>query len=72
MSGQIMSGVDVLIHNPMKEEGCFASLENEQEFRQTDHYGFFYCFFFSEHNRVMSLNSVQSGVRKQKSKISPT
>lgn len=72
MSGQIMSQVDVLIHNLMKEKGFFASSENEQEFRQTHHYAFFFCFFFSEYNRVMSLNSVQSGVRKQKSKISLT
>lgn len=66
-----MSQVDVLIHSTMKEKGFFASSENEQEFKGTDHYAFFPAFFF-EHNRVMPLNSVQSGVEKQKSKITST
>lgn len=66
-----MSPSDVLMHNPVKEiKAFFASSENEQEFRQTDHHGFFW-HYFSEHNRVMSLNPVQSGVRRQKSEISP-
>lgn len=65
-----MSPGDVLIHSPTKEKAFFASSQNEQEFRERDHYA---CFLhFSENNRVVSLNSVQSGVRKQKSKISPT
>lgn len=71
MSSQIMSRVDVLIHSSMKKKGFFATSENEQEFKGTDHYAFS-PLHFSEHNRVMSLNSVQSGVEKQKSKITLT
>lgn len=45
MSGQIMSQVDVLIHNPVKEKGFFARSEYEEEFRETDRYAFFPAFF---------------------------
>lgn len=71
MSSQLMSQVDVLIHSSMKEKGFLASSENKQEFKGTDHYAFFFLHF-SEHNRVMPLNSMQSGVEKQKSKITLT
>lgn len=47
MSSQLMSQPDVLIHSSMKEKRFFASSENEQEFKGTDHYALFSCIFLS-------------------------